>query len=298
MKGGRAVNTSQVECFVRVAETLNFQQAAETLHISQPSVSKQIAALEDELGARLFVRTTRTVSLTDAGELFLTDARSLLKTTYHARQVIAESRQDARNVLRIGYTDTNELPGIVEALGRLREAQPAFHPMLAQDSWDANLTALQNGQIDLCFAFQDNKQHGKLKFLPLTAHRFRCVLPATHPLAGAGAVSYAQLEAEPQVVCVPMPLRTRYYSGENAEAIPRGGSQRVVLCGNASEAYALVLAGFGYCLLPEHLIVPHPDLRVLRWDRTSEMVHGVFYADKPQSPLLKRFLKLLAEAAA
>lgn len=292
------MNTSQVECFVRVAETLNFQQAAEALHISQPAVSKQIAALEDELGARLFVRTTRTVSLTHAGALFLADARNLLKYTYHSRQVIAESRQDTENVLRIGYSDTNELPGIVRALERLREVQPAFHPMLTQDSWDANLTALQHGQLDLCFAFQDNKRHGKIRFMPLTAHRFVCVLPANHPLAEGEAVSYEQLSDQPQVVCVPMPLRTRYYSGENEDAIPRGTAQILTLCANAAEAYALVLAGFGYCLLPQHLIVPHPDLRFLRWERTAQMVHGVFYSEKAESPLLKRFLKLLAETAA
>lgn len=289
------MNTSQVECFVRVAEALNFQQAAEALHISQPAVSKQIAALEDELGARLFVRTTRTVKLTQAGELFLADARNLLRLTYHARQMVAGSRQDAEQVLRIGYTDTNELPGLADALDRLRRSDPAFQPMLTQDSWDANLTALQHGQLDLCFAFQDNKQHGKVRFLPLTAHRFVCVLPAGHPLASGDAVTYEQLEREPQVVCVPLPLRTRYYYGENRDAIPRGADQKITLCGNAAEAYALVMAGFGYCLLPEHLAAPHPGLRFLKWDRTSRMVHGVFYSEKSESPLLKRFLKLLAE---
>lgn len=291
------MNTSQVECFVRVAETLNFQQAAEALHISQPAVSKQIAALEDELGARLFVRTTRTVSLTNAGELFLPDARNILRVTYHSRQVIAENRQDTENVLRIGYSDTKELPGIVEALAQLRVRNPAFHPMLVEDSWDANLAAMEHGQLDLCFAFQDNKQHGKARFLPLTAHRFRCVLPAGHPLAGEASVTFDQLKAEPQIFCVPIPLRTRFYNGENEDATPRDKAQKIILCDNAAEAYALVLAGFGYCLLPEHLIVEHPDIRVLRWDRTARMVHGVFYPDKAQSPLLKQFLKLLRETA-
>ena len=292
------MNTTQIECFVRVAEALNFQQAAEALHISQPAVSKQIAALENELGARLFVRSTHTVSLTSAGALFLADARNLLRLTYHSKQVIAENQQDIETVLRIGYSDTNELPRLIEWLKRLRQGNSAFHPILTENSWDANLTALQHGQLDLCFAFQDNKQHGQMKFLPLTAHHFRCVLPADHPLAESECVTYEQLREERQIVCVPLSLRTRYYSGENADAIPVGEKQQKILCGNAAEAYALVLAGFGYCLLPEHLVVTHPVLRFPHWDRTDPMVHGVFYSEKTESPLLKRFLKILSEGGA
>ena len=61
------MNTQQLECFIQVAENLNFARAARNLHITQPAVSRQIHALESELGARLFDRTTRTVSLTPIG---------------------------------------------------------------------------------------------------------------------------------------------------------------------------------------------------------------------------------------
>ena len=67
------MNTTQLECFVQVAHSLSFRRAAEELHLSQPTVSKQVASLERELGGTLFMRSTRQVLLTQRGEAFLQD---------------------------------------------------------------------------------------------------------------------------------------------------------------------------------------------------------------------------------
>ena len=71
------MNTAQIRCFLAVADTLNFARAAEQLHLTQPAVTHQIQTLEQELGVKLFARTTRTVRLTEEGGLFLADARGL-----------------------------------------------------------------------------------------------------------------------------------------------------------------------------------------------------------------------------
>ena len=74
------MNSTQLECFMQVAENLNFARAAEALHITQPSVTHQIHTLETELNVKLFHRTTRSVSLTQAGLSFFTDAKNILST--------------------------------------------------------------------------------------------------------------------------------------------------------------------------------------------------------------------------
>ena len=72
------MNTFQLSCFLAVAETLSFARASEQLNITQPAVTHQIRSLESELNARLFHRTTRSVEITPAGQLFLDDAREIL----------------------------------------------------------------------------------------------------------------------------------------------------------------------------------------------------------------------------
>ena len=80
------MNTIQLECFVAVAEHMNFSRASEELKITQPAVSHQIRTLEEELGVKLFKRTSKSVSLTPEGIQFLPDAELILRTVLYARE--------------------------------------------------------------------------------------------------------------------------------------------------------------------------------------------------------------------
>ena len=80
------MNTIQLECFIAVAQHLNFSRASESLKITQPAVSHQIQTLEEELGVKLFRRTSKSVSLTSEGIQFLPDAELILRTAHSARE--------------------------------------------------------------------------------------------------------------------------------------------------------------------------------------------------------------------
>ena len=80
------MNTVQLECFIAVAEYLNFSKASRSLKITQPAVSHQIQTLEEELEVKLFNRTSKSVTLTHEGALFLTDAQLILKTALSAKE--------------------------------------------------------------------------------------------------------------------------------------------------------------------------------------------------------------------
>ena len=88
------MNTVQLECFLAVAEYLNFSKAADFLKITQPAVSHQITSLEDELGTRLFVRTSKNVNLTEAGLMFMEDASSILKIACGAKKRLGIGSND------------------------------------------------------------------------------------------------------------------------------------------------------------------------------------------------------------
>ena len=79
------MNTIQLECFVTVAEYLNFSKASRTLKLTQPAVTHQIQTLEKELDVKLFNRTSKNVALTQEGVLFLSDAKLILKTAFSVR---------------------------------------------------------------------------------------------------------------------------------------------------------------------------------------------------------------------
>ena len=98
------MNTTQLECFVTVAENLNFARAASILHITQPAVTHQIVSLEGELDAKLFIRTTRSVKLTPEGWSFLADAKNILNMTYGCLLYtsVVTVRQTADEAVRVG----------------------------------------------------------------------------------------------------------------------------------------------------------------------------------------------------
>lgn len=80
------MNIFQLSCFLAVAECLNFARAAERLHVTQPAVTQQIHSLEKELNVNLFVRTTRSVKLTEAGLAFLNDAKHMVAISERAKK--------------------------------------------------------------------------------------------------------------------------------------------------------------------------------------------------------------------
>ncbi len=116
------MNISQLECFLSVADHLSFAKAAEELSISQPAASHQIQSLENELGGKLFHRTTRTVTLTEAGREFLDDARRMVAIARTAVQRFENPEERERMPLNMGCPSGLMSALICEGLAKLRDA--------------------------------------------------------------------------------------------------------------------------------------------------------------------------------
>lgn len=110
------MNTVQLECFLAVAQYLNFSKAAESVSITQPAVSHQIGSLEDELGVKLFVRTSKSVSLTREGIMFISDAEQILKIAGSAKFRLSEKPEDEPVRISIGCHNQAELNVLTPAL--------------------------------------------------------------------------------------------------------------------------------------------------------------------------------------
>ena len=238
--------------FIAVAEELHFGRAAQNLGISQPPLSQQILALEDELGARLFDRTNRRVELSEAGRLFLDEARQVLAQVDKAADVARRAQLGELGEMKIGFTSSAPFnSSIPRAIYAFRQAFPAVHLNLQEMSSAQVVEALSNESIEI----------GLMRPLPLpdtvhTTELFReplvAVLNASHPLAGGPAtgIELAALAHEP-FVFFPRSYGSGLYSQLLSLARQAGFSPHIAQeAGEAMTIIGLVSAGLGVSVLP------------------------------------------------
>ena len=185
--------------FVAVAEELHFTRAAELLHISQPSLSKQIRLLEREVGFALFRRDRRTVALTAAGEALLPRAGALLADW---DQALAEASQRARAAaatLRVGFQTSvaGELYRL--AVTQFTSANPAWSVELKLHPWSDPSAGLLDGASDVAFLWLPVPGQDRLAWLTLRREARHVALWRRHPLARRAEVRIADLLDEPFV---------------------------------------------------------------------------------------------------
>ena len=238
--------------FIAVAEELHFGRAAERLGISQPPLSQQIQALEEEIGARLFERTNRRVELTDAGRLFLDESRQVLAQVDKAVLLARRAHLGELGELKIGFTSsapfTSTIPSSIHAF---RKAYPDVHLDLQEMSSRQVLKALLEESLQVGvirpLALPDAVHWVELFREPLVA-----VLRADHPLAAGSedGLAIAALAEEP-FVFFPRSYGTGLYDQVIALTRQAGFSPRIAQ--EASEAMTiigLVSAGLGVSILP------------------------------------------------
>lgn len=289
------MNTSQLECFVQVAQNLSFRRAAEALHLSQPTVSKQVSSLEADLGGALFVRTTREVMLTSLGESFLQDATEILRLAYAAEE--RARRHAAGDGLVVAYSDGCELMRLAAALDMLRGRYGGLNVQLQQGPRDANVSLLAREQVDVVLGFETSSLvQGGVGFRRLIKSGLSCVLPAGSLLADRESVGPDDVVGMPQVVFVSPGARRR---GVAAQAVlPVTDDAHTTRCATAAEAYALVDAGFGYALVPSIYTMPDPFHRVVAWQGRASAWYGAYHREGRAVGVVGEFLEAAREAFA
>ena len=300
------MNTAQLECFVSLANTLNYVRTADQLGLTQPAVSKQIKSLENELNTRLFDRTTRSVSLTQVGQQFLPEASDMLNTYYHSKEWISNFNVHSKHSLRIGYSDPHCTNVVQQILTELLPEYPNLTPDYSYDQTDANLSRLVNGQLDLILGMKDSRfNNDNIVFRKLHEDNFVCILSKNHPLAKSlleNGNDITEIHSEAlwdyrQIISIPPYLMKDYFS-RGHRIIPVNDNLDNCICVNTSESYSLVLSGFGYSLVPEHLIIEHPDLLFLKWAESPHAPFGIYYrkdASYDKSSALVRFTNIAKE---
>jgi DNA-binding transcriptional LysR family regulator len=203
------VELRHLRYFVAVAEELNFSRAAERLHMAQPPLSVAIRQLEQELGTELLTRTTRDVSLTDAGQAFLDGARATLaeldRSVVHARR--ASAGQLGR--LRIAFSWGARFVTL-PALGRAFRGTHPDVELLTEEMWNSRMpAALRSGLVDIAISLCPEIS-GELSYETIRSEGVVALLTQGHSLAGNEEIALHELAAE-QFVLFPRELAPRLY---------------------------------------------------------------------------------------
>jgi DNA-binding transcriptional LysR family regulator len=189
--------------FAVVAEELHVGHAAARLYISQPALSQQIRALEDQVGLPLFVRHPRGMELTAAGEVLLAEARSLLAESERLEATVEELRRGRTAGLRVGLPPGLPPKLLPELLASLREREPDARIEVRELSTPEQLTALHDGSLDLGLVREPVEEKG-LSRRTLLVEPLGVSLPAGHPLAARERITLPDVAGE-LFVCFPRP---------------------------------------------------------------------------------------------
>src|SRR5471032_1814016 len=284
--------------FVAVAEELSFTRAAARLHIGQPPLSQQIQALEAEVGAQLLERSKRWVRLTQAGALFLADARRILALSEQAVQTARRAQRGEAGELRIAYTySTPFTPLFASVINRYRQRYPGVVLTLNEMATLRQVDAIAAREIDLGFVRPAEAiAPATVRLTELRRDALLLVLPTGHALARQSSVAVGELKGSPFVM-YPKDAGTGIYPQIFSLCRAAGFVPQVA---EMSAILGLVAAGCGISVLPGSFNSLQMEGVVFRplSDAAAHTPLLLAQREEAASPLVAAFVALVREAAA
>jgi DNA-binding transcriptional LysR family regulator len=249
----------QVRYFLAVARLLNFTRAAEECHVAQPSLTRAIKQLEDELGGELFRRERNLTHLSELGHRMLPLMQQCYDSAQAAKQVATSIKKGALAPLSIGLPITVNIELVLPFLKELVRAMPGLNLKFVRGtSTDIN-EHLKKGSVDVAVAPKLPETWDRLEAWPLFTEAFRLIAAKSHRFYGQGAVAAEELRNE-KLVCRPycedFERGAAFLSAQGVE-IPKAHN-----AGSDSDFLALLNAELGVGFAPESS-VSSPELAIL-----------------------------------
>jgi len=290
------VELRQLRYFIAVAEELNFHRAAERVNISQPPLSRQVALLENELGAELFVRAHHRVQLTEAGRVFLAHARMVIAAAQTAVDAAGRAVRGEVGTLTVGFVGSAIYSCIPRILPAFRERYPDVHLTLNAMSTTAQIEALRKQQLDIGLLRHAVRGRG-LATEFLLRERFVVALPATHPMARRRVIALRSLADERFVM-----FQREDGPGPYTEILDlcrrENFTPRVVQEAGPMTIHGLVASGLGIAIVPEGTRCIHFENVVYRRlaDAHAQTEFRLIWRRDNESTTVANFVQLAKEA--
>jgi DNA-binding transcriptional LysR family regulator len=288
----------QLRYFVTVAEELHFGRAAERLHMTQPPLSQTIAALEEQLGAPLFLRSRRQVALTPAGSALLPEARRILAQAGELPGLVRRAAAGEAGRLTLAFVTSADYSVLPPFLNRYRAAYPQVQIVLQEATSDLQVEELLRGRIDagLLIPPLADKARIDLDYMKVLEEPLILAAPAgLTALAGGGPVRLADLPSLPLII-FPRQVSPALHDAilacfRAAGVTPEIGQEAIQM----QTIVSLVSAGMGMALVPQsvsNLMRPGVEYRALA-DPTPLVETGLSWRRDNSSPVLHGFLDLI-----
>ena len=289
----------QLQHFVSVAEEQHFTRAAARLMVSQSGLSASIRALERELQAPLFVRTTRTVTLTEAGRALLVEAERILAQERAAREAVAAVQGVLRGTLTLGAEQCIAGVNVAGLLAAFRRRHPQVEIRLRQWGSAALAEQVAAGRLDMAFAYGTEADPEHLRSVALTSEPMTVLSHPEHALAASGAAP------------APCDLGEEVFVDFHPDWGPRRvtdaafamlGVRRTVALevNDVHSLLDLVGEGLGVAVVPRHFEAKRPSLYATPLKETGGVVYetaALLPVPEATSPAAKALMALLEEEA-
>lgn len=245
------VDIRHLECFLEVATHLNFTKAAAALHISQPSLSKTIKGMEEELGVFLFDRSFRQLALTDAGKALLQNAKNVL----HAYENLTSELEDVRDLqkgeIRIGIPPIIGATFCSQLISQYINTYPRIKVSLIEVGSKKVKDGIIEGSLDIGFVCSNPLNKKDVTSIELIKDPLMVMMPNNHPLCDLHSIQLTDLEKEPFIM-----YRQDFslYDGI-LEACTKAGFYPNIVCESSQKDFILemVEANLGIALLPAQI---------------------------------------------
>ncbi|MBR5341660.1 MAG: LysR family transcriptional regulator [Erysipelotrichaceae bacterium] len=279
------MNTNQLKYFISVAESQSFSIAAEENYITQTAMTQQIKALEDDLGCKLINRSTRPITLTAAGNSFLSDAKLILMRLSDARERANEASTGISGTLRIGYIKGYERSKLSESLRDFHRSLPNVLLMCYRDTSDKLAAALQNDEYDIIFTWDSTnlKLNSEYCALEIEKAQLMAALYASHPLCSRKYLERIDLKGEALIYMSPSELSENYGDSIFMDLYHQAGYHPNIICRSTDVESILIMVASeeGISILPDYCVKKITDAEGLiflpmKGEEEVEEIHAIW----------------------
>ena len=297
------MNTNQLKYFISVAENRSFSAAAEENYITQTAMTQQIKALEDDLVCQLINRSSRPISLTAAGNSFLSDAKLILRRLSDAKERANEASNGLNGVLRIGYIKGYERSFLSEFLRTFHRYLPNVLISCYRDTSDKLAALLQNREYDIIFTWDSTnlKQNGDYAALEIEKAGLMATLYASHPLCQKEYLKRNELKGESIIYMPPSELSENYGDSQFMDLYHEAGFHPEIICRSTDiESILMMVASEeGISIVPDYCVKKINNAEGLvfvpmKGEKEVEEIHAIWRKDN-DNVALDRFVKMLKE---